>query len=128
MSNVVITAELASRLRDKLSEQDHLVKLATGKKDEAMQKLAAVETERNILREVIQLVADGVYEPDEALQKVAQFLERPRELEVVKAAHELGLDRIPTLGTPVSEPAPVDKGDSNLILDALLDMQDQGLI
>jgi len=128
MSNVVIPATLAARLRDKLTEQDHLVKLANGQKDEAMQKLAAVELERTILREVIQLVADGVYEPDEALHKVAEFLERPQELEVVKAAHELGLDRIPTLGTPVSESAPVDKGNDNPIMEALLGMQDQGLI
>lgn len=128
MSNVVIPATLAARLRDKLTEQDHLVKLAEGRKEEAMQKLAATQLENHVLREVIQLVADGVYEPDEALQKVAEFLTRPRELEVVKAAHELGLDRIPTLGTPVSESGRVDKGNDNPIMDALLNMQDQGLI
>jgi len=128
MSNVVIPATLATRLRDKLVEQDHVVKTANVQKQEAMEKLAAIQLENHVLKEVIQLVADGVYEPDEALLKVGEFLESPKNLEVVKAAHQLGLDRIPALGAPVSEAGPVDKGDGNVILDALLDMQDQGLI
>jgi hypothetical protein len=128
MGNVVLPATLAARLRDKLVEQDHLVKTANEQKKEAMDKLAVTQLENHVLREVMQLVADGVFEADEALQKAAEFLQSPRDLEVIKAAHQLGLDRIPTLGTPVSESRPVDKSGGNVILDALLDLQDQGLI
>jgi len=128
MSNVVIPATLAARLRDKLVEQDHVVKTANDRKQEAMEKLAVIQLENHVLKEVIQLVADGVYEPDEALQKVAEFLESPKNLEVVKAAHQLGLDRIPALGAAVSEPGPVDNSENNVIFEALLDMQDSGLI
>ena len=128
MSNVVLSAALATRLRDKLIEQDHVVKTANERKQEAIEKSAATQRENHILREVIQLVADGVYAPDEALQKVAEFLESPRNLEIVKAANELGLERVPTLGTPVPEPASVDKSGNNVILDALLEMKDSGLI
>lgn len=128
MSDVVIPATLAARLRDKLVEQDHLVKTANGQKQEAMEKLAVVQLENHVLREVMQLVADGEYDPTEALQKVAEFMTNPETLKVAKAANELGMDRIPALGAPVSEPAPVDNQDGNVIMEALLDLQDQGLI
>lgn len=128
MGNVVLPATLAAQLRDKLIEQDQVVKTANEQRHGALEKLAVVRLENNVLREVLQLVADGFYEPDEALQKVAEFLEKPRDLEVVKAAHEMGLDRIPALGTPVSEPDSALVSGGNVIFEKLLEMQEQGLI
>lgn len=128
MGNVVLTTDVAAKVRDKLRDQQILIKTAQGRAEEAMEKVAATQKENEILKGVLQLINDGELDPNDAIDKMAEFLEDPMRFEVIKSAHELGIDRFDTrLGSPVSESQP-RSGGKNPIADCLSDLAERGVI
>jgi len=128
--SVPLTTELATKIRDRLISQQELIKVAETKAQDAMTKLAAVAQENQVLRTVLKLVADGVFDPRDAMEKAAAFVERPMDLEVIKSAHELGIDKFETkLGTPVGEARTREKDDgTSPLAECLEDLVNEGLI
>jgi hypothetical protein len=128
MGKVVLDMETAAKVRDKLQEQQTLIKTAQQEAEQAMEKVAAIEKENDILKGVLQLISDGELDPHDATEKVAEFMADPMRFEVVKSAHELGIDRFDTrLGVPVSESRPTS-GGKNPIADCLNDLAERGVI
>jgi hypothetical protein len=128
MGKVVLDTEVAARIRDKLRNQEVLVKTAEEKAQEAMEKVAAIQQELEITRGVLQLIAEGQIDPNDATDKVAEFMADPMRFQVTKSAHELGIDRFETrLGEPVSESQP-KSGGKNPIADCFSDLLDRGVI
>jgi hypothetical protein len=128
MGKVVLATEVAAKVRDKLRDQHVQIKTAQDRAQQAMEKVAAVEQENNILKTTLQLVAEGEIDPNDAMEKVAEFLADPMRFEVTKSAHELGIDRFETrLGTPVSESQSRSAGQSP-IADCFSELLDRGVI
>jgi len=128
MGKVVLATEVASRVRDRLMDQHVQIKTAQGQTREAMEKIAAVQQELEITRGVLQLIADGEIDPNDAIDKVAEFLSDPMRFQVTKSAHELGIDRFETrLGAPVSGSHSESSGKSP-IADYLSDLVGRGVI
>jgi len=128
MGKVVLDTEVAARIRDKLRNQEVLVKTAEEKAQEAMEKVAAIQQELEITKGVLQLIAEGQIDPNDATDKVAEFMADPMRFQVTKSAHELGIDRFETrLGEPVSESQP-KSGGKNPIADCFSDLLDRGVI
>jgi hypothetical protein len=128
MGKVVLATEVAAKVRDKLREQQVLVKTAQDQARDAMEKVAAMQQELEITRGVLQLIAEGEIDPNDATEKVAEFMSDPMRFEVTKSAHELGIDRFETrLGTPVSESQPRSAGKSP-IADCFSELLDRGVI
>lgn len=127
MEKVVLAADFAAKIRDKLLTQQTMLKAAETRVNETMEKLAVTQRENDVLRAVLQLVTDGVVDPTEAMTKAAEFLGDPMRFQVEKAAHELGIDRFDArLGTPAAEPGPLQ--GENPIEECLVRLVDQGLI
>ena len=128
MGNVVLATEVAAKVRDKLREQQFQIKTAQDQAQQAMEKVAAMEQELAITKGVLQLVSEGEIDPDDAMDKVAEFIADPMRFEVTKSAHELGIDRFDTrLGAPVSESQPRSGGKSP-IADCFSELLDRGVI
>ena len=86
-----------------LKRQQTLLKQAAAKSTSQLTKIASLEREVQILRDVIGLVTDGQIDPSDASDKVAMFLEDPEQLEVVKKALALGMDQPPVIGSLVDD-------------------------
>jgi hypothetical protein len=128
MGNVVLATDVAAKVRDKLKAQQFQIKTAQDRAQEAMEKVAAVQQENEILKMTLQLIEEGEIDPNDATEKVAEFLADPMRFEVTKSAHELGIDRFETrLGVPVSESRP-SVGGKNPIADCLGSLVDRGVI
>jgi len=128
MGKVVLATEVAAKVRDKLREQQFQIKTAEEQIQQAMEKVAAIQQELEVCRGVLQLIAEGELDPTDAMEKVAEFIMDPMRLQVIKSAHELGIDRFETrLGVPVSESQPTND-DKNPITDCLSDLLDRGVI
>lgn len=128
MGTVVLATEVAAKVRDKLRNQSVQIKTAQDRAQQAMEKVAAVQQENAVLKTTLQLVADGEIDPNDALEKAAEFLADPMRFEITKSAHELGIDRFETrLGTPVSESPPRSAGKSP-IADCFSELLDRGVI
>jgi len=128
MGKVVLDTEVAAKIRDKLIEKQAQVKTAQDRAREAMEKVAAIQEELEITKGVLQLISDGALDPNDAMEKVAEFMDDPMRFQVTKSAHELGIDRFETrLGTPVSESQP-RSGGKNPIVDCFSDLLDRGVI
>lgn len=128
MGKVVLATEVAAQVRDKLRDQQFQIKTAQDRAQQAMEKVAAIQQENEILNGVLKLVADGEIDPNDALEKAAEFMSDPMRFEVTKSAHELGIDRFETrLGTPVSESPPRSAGQSP-IADCFSELLDRGVI
>jgi len=128
MGNVVLATEVAAKVRDKLRDQQFQIKTAQDQAQQAMEKVAAMEQELAITKGVLQLVSEGEIDPDDAMDKVAEFIADPMRFEVTKSAHELGIDRFDTrLGAPVSESQPRSGGKSP-IADCFSELLDRGVI
>jgi len=97
--------KLASELRQRLFDQQSLVKQAEQREQGLLKKLASVQTENRILRETLELVSGGMIDPEDVMDRVEEFSRDPNSLEVVKEAFKFGLDRLPSIGTPSSEGA-----------------------
>ena len=128
MGTVVLATEVAAKVRDKLRDQSVQIKTAQDRAQQAMEKVAAIQQENEILNGVLKLIAEGEIDPNDAIDKVAEFLSDPMRFEVTKSAHELGIDRFETrLGTPVSE-SPSRSAGENPIAECLGDLVDRGVI
>lgn len=128
MGKVVLATEVAAKIRDKLRDQHVQIKTAEDRAQQAMEKVAAIQQENEILKGVLHFVAEGEIDPTDAITKVAEFLADPMRFEVTKSAHELGIDRFETrLGTPVSESPSQSAGESP-IADCLGELVDRGVI
>lgn len=126
---VQLPVEVATKIREKLLQQEEQIKVAHAKAGEALEKIAAVQHENIVLRDVLRLVAEGVFDPREAIEKVAEYLQDSSKLEVMKAAHELGIDRLDSrLGVPVAEATSAKDDEANPIVNVLSDLVDRGLI
>jgi len=109
-------------------DQHVQIKTAQDQAREAMEKIAAVQQELEITRGVLQLIADGELDPNDAIDKVAEFMSDPMRFQVTKSAHELGIDRFETrLGAPVSGSRNKSSGKSP-IADCFSDLMDRGVI
>jgi hypothetical protein len=86
-----------------LKKQQDLIKQAQARETDLQTKIASMQTEMQIYKDVISLVSQGVIDPSDAPEKLALFLEDPDQVEVLKQALALGLDRIPKVGSPVDE-------------------------
>jgi hypothetical protein len=88
----------------------------------------ATDVAPKVRDKLIQLIEEGEIDPNDATEKVAEFLADPMRFEVTKSAHELGIDRFETrLGVPVSESRP-SVGGKNPIADCLGSLVDRGVI
>jgi len=86
-----------------LRKQQDLIKQAQVRESDLQSKIASMQTEVQIHRDVIDLVSQGMIDPSDAAEKLALFLDDPDQVEVIKQALALGLDRIPSLGSVVEE-------------------------
>lgn len=128
MGSVILATDVAAKVRDKLKEQSALIKTAQDQTRQAMEKVAAMQQELEIAKGVLQLISEGEIDPNDAIDKVAEFMADPMRFEVTKSAHELGIDRFETrLGTPVSESPPRSAGKSP-IADCFSELLDRGVI
>ncbi len=72
-----------------VSVDDSLIKEAMAElalKDEALAKAAAVQAELGVVYEVMNLVACGQLDPDDIMEKAAEFVATPENLTVYKKA------------------------------------------
>jgi hypothetical protein len=72
-----------------VSVDDSLIKEAMAeltRKDEALVKAAAVQVELDVVYEVMDLVARGQIDPDDIIEKTAEFIASPEALQVYKKA------------------------------------------
>lgn len=72
-----------------VSVDDSLIKEAMAElalKDEALVKAAAVQVELDVVYEVMNLVASGQIDPDDIMEKTAEFVAAPESLTVYKKA------------------------------------------
>ena len=128
MGKVILAMDVAAKVRDKLRDQSVQIKTAQDQTHQAMEKVAAMQQELEIARGVLQLISEGEIDPNDAVDKVAEFMSDPMRFEVTKSAHELGIDRFETrLGTPVSESQPRSAGKSP-IADCFSELLDRGVI
>jgi hypothetical protein len=75
-----------------VSVDDSLIKEAMAelaRKDEALVKAAAVQVELDVVYEVMNLVASGQIDPDDIIEKTAEFTASPEALQVYKKAVEM---------------------------------------
>lgn len=98
--------KLASEIREALLNQQTLIKKAGADRAEALVKAAALEEEVKVLRDVLDLVSKGVIDPSDAISKVAEFLQDPQQLEVLKQAYMLGFEDVPRIGVPRDDEKP----------------------
>ena len=128
MAKVELSAELAAKVRDTLRGQQDQIKTAQDEARNAMEKVAAVQQENDVLKGMLQLVSDGYFDPSEAIEKLSGFLSDPTSFEFHKSAHELGIDRVDTqLGVPVKDSGPAAPA-SNPIERCLVGLMDDGII
>lgn len=127
---VQLPVEVATKIRERFLQQEEQIKVAHAKAGEALEKIAAVQRENSVLRDVLRLTAEGVFDPREAIEKIAEYMQDSSKLEVMKAAHELGIDRLDSrLGEPVAEASGSrEEEGKNPIADTLSDLLDRGLI
>lgn len=59
------------------------------KKAELEKEAQALRDENTILRDVMELAAQGYLDPAVALEKVGEFLDDPKKLQILKMAHDL---------------------------------------
>lgn len=104
--------KLAADLRRKFQGYNEIVKVAQARERHALEKLAGVQEENRILRETLDLVSNGVIDPADAIDKVEEFSQDPGQLEVMKQAHLLGFDAVPSVGAP-SEDATPEPGEKD---------------
>lgn len=127
MDKVVLEADFAARLRDRLRDQQDAIKVAADNTNALLKKVAELQEKNDVLTSVLSLVVDGALDASVALMKVAEFTENPDRLKMFKAAHELGFDRFDTrLGTSATD-AGLPKG-GNPIEECLIQLRDQGAI
>lgn len=127
MDKVVLEADFAARLRDKLKDQQDAIKVAADKTETLLAKMAALQDENDVLRSVLTFVVDGAMDASVAMMKVAEFTGDPSRLKMFKAAHELGFDRFETrLGTSAADAGPLKGG--NPVEECLIQLKDQGII
>lgn len=103
--------QLADEVKSVLLKQHVLIKEGQAERGRILEKVAALESEVGILRDVINLVAKGVIDPADAPAKAAEFIENPDQMAVIKQALEIGLDRIPSIGAPAAETSPTAPQD-----------------
>lgn len=104
--------ELASDIGRYLRNKDGLVKQAAQKEAQLLRKIASFEQDNKILSDTLELVSQGAIDPLDALDRVEEFRQDPHQIEVIKAAFEMGMDQVPTLGEPVaSDNRSSNKGD-----------------
>jgi predicted DNA binding protein len=114
--------KLASDLQKFLKDRELLVKKASVTNEELLKKIASTEEENRILRETLELVSRGVIDPLDAKDRVEEFRGDPQQLEVIKAAYELGLQSVPAIGSPVTELGP-DRDKVDPLTEALIDLE-----
>jgi hypothetical protein len=90
--------KIASEIQGALFSQQKMIKQAQDKTARDQEKLAAIEGENHILREVLDLVTKGHIDPSDALKTAEQFLADPGRMEVLKEALALGMNRSLVLG------------------------------
>lgn len=77
-------------LKDLLrNARDVLIKQAA-ERDAAMSKTAQLETENSVLHDVLELVGEGLIDPDEVTTKLAEFMQDPAQLLIIKQASAAG--------------------------------------
>ena len=62
---------------------------AAQERDAGLEKVAALEVERNVVYGVLELVQDGLLDPSSVLEKVAEYLNKPEDLELFKKASHM---------------------------------------
>ena len=104
--------KLAADLRQKFQGWQNLVKTAEAREKDALKKFASSQAENRILRETLDLVSKGAIDPADAMDKVEEFSQDPEQLEVVKRAHLLGFDAVPSIGS-LTEGEVLDAADKS---------------
>jgi hypothetical protein len=108
--------DIAADIRDTLLNQQALIKKATVERDDAMRRSASLEVQTRVMQDVLDLVSKGVIDATDAVSKVAEFLQDPQSLEVLKQAYLLGFDSVPRMGTPQSNEEPtVSQAEAPLV-------------
>lgn len=115
--------KLASDVSQTLRRQRDLLKLAGDKEVGHTTKIASLETQLQIHRDVIGLVVDGKIDPSDAAEKLAMFLEDPAQFEVVKQAIAMGLDQPPSIGVLAVDPESSIGEDKDPITQVLEEME-----
>ena len=115
--------KMASEVSQTLRRQQDLLKTAATEKTEFMTKVASLESQLDIHRAVIDLVAQGSIDPSDAAEKLAMFLEDPSQFEVVKQAISMGLDQVPSIGAPAADPESSLDEDADPISRVLAEME-----
>ncbi len=104
--------QFASEISHALTKQQGLLKKAAVEETKYQAKIAALQSELQIHRDVIGLVTSGMIDPNDAAEKLAMMLEDPDQIEVFKAALALGVDKLPSIGASVSEEFPTSDDDN----------------
>lgn len=112
----------ASEVSQTLRRQQDLLKTAADKEAGYATKIASLEIQLRIHRDVIDLVSQGSIDPSDAAEKLAVFLEDPSQFEVVKQAIMMGLDQVPSIGVPAADESSADE-DKDPITRVLEEME-----
>jgi hypothetical protein len=115
----------ASEVSKTLRDQQELLKTAAAEKAQFRTKVAGLETQLQIHRDVIELVSQGSIDPGDAAEKLALFLEDPSQFEVLKQAISMGLDKLPSIGAPAADPESSAGEDRDPITAVLEEMEPQ---
>ena len=113
----------ASEVSQALRRQQDLLKTAADRETGYTTKIASLETQLRIHRDVIDLVTRGSIDPSDAAEKLATFLEDPAQFEVVKQAIAMGLDQPPSIGAPAVDPESSADEDKDAITQVLEEME-----
>jgi len=77
-------------LKDLLrNARDVLIKQAA-ERDAALSKTAELEAENDVMRGVLDLVGAGLIDPDDVTTKLAEYMQDPAQLQVIKQAAAAG--------------------------------------
>lgn len=95
--------EVVSRIGNLIRRQDGMIKEAGVRETNLKTKIASLSGENQVLRDVLDLVADGMIDPRDAAEKAAEFLEEPEQLQVLKSAVAMGFNHLPAVGEPSGE-------------------------
>lgn len=106
--------QLASDIKDLLFHQDRLVKEAQAEKTRAFEKASALQEEIKILRDVLDLVSKGVIDPSEGPRTADEFISDPAQMDVIKQALAMGLNRVPSIGVAAGAGVEADKTEDPL--------------
>jgi hypothetical protein len=115
--------DLAADVRNTLLNQQALIKKASVEKGAMLERNAALEEHVRILSDVMDLVSKGVIDPSDAVSKVAEFLQDPQGLEVIKQAYMLGFDGVPRIGVPQAQERPVNQTAEAPLIEVLRDLE-----